>query len=71
MAEGRLKETAHFLGMQRRKIMTAELTDLQKSIQQATAALNGDHSQVIVHEAEVDERVNDYQDNAQKTTHGK
>ncbi|MCG0884585.1 hypothetical protein IMAU10574_01941 [Lactiplantibacillus plantarum] len=51
--------------------MTTELTDLQKSIQQATAALNGDHSQVIVHEAEVDEMVNDYQDNAQKTTHGK
>ncbi|QAB22269.1 hypothetical protein EPT59_00155 [Lactiplantibacillus plantarum] len=71
MAEGRLKETAHFLGMQRRKIMATELTDLQKSIQQATAALNGDYSRVIVHEAEVDERVNDYQDNAQKTTHGK
>ncbi len=50
MAEGRLKETAHFLGMQRRKIMTTELTDLQKSIQQATAALNGDYSRVIVHD---------------------
>ncbi|KZV03942.1 hypothetical protein MWLp12_3111 [Lactiplantibacillus plantarum] len=42
--------------MQRRKIMATELTDLQKSIQQATAALNGDYSRVIVHEVEIDNR---------------
>lgn len=31
--------------------MSEKLTDLQKSIQQATAALNGDYSNVTVHES--------------------
>ncbi|EIW12429.1 XRE family transcriptional regulator [Lactiplantibacillus plantarum EGD-AQ4] len=31
--------------------MSEKLTDLQKSIQQATAALNGDYSNITVHES--------------------